>query len=439
MSKRVTKKTIALLTIATIFIVIACAFGFIKITNRAFIIKEDNSFDFVQNVTEKMLLNYFEEPIVTIVDSDTQEKTVVAYSDLGIDRIIEKYSELENKMFIQLTDIENRIRFTDNNENIVGYIEELNKERPVFIYPTLVLNDGMFCVTDETVGKQLNADEIYVKIWNNLGKDTIINTKDFLIERDKDKPTVDELNKEVDKLKNSSITYTNDFKINAIDFKEFYLIEENTIVINRDKKSEFIKAIDKVIDVELAEYDTVGKGFEFTTTGGDTITVKGGTWGNIFSSDRESEYIVDKFSRFEKEENRKPIYIQEYAEEIGDRYVEISLKDQYLWFYDKGELVMESKVVTGTANTSRATPVGVYYISEMIPGKNLRGADYVTWVNRWMRITNQGHGLHDAYWRGSFGGNIYTYNGSHGCINLPKSFAYSLYEKLNVKDCVIIY
>ena len=35
-------------------------------------------------------------------------------------------------------------------------------------------------------------------------------------------------------------------------------------------------------------------------------------------------------------------------------------------------------------------------------------------------------GLHDASWRGSFGGSIYQSNGSHGCVNLPPDKAAEL-------------
>ncbi len=41
---------------------------------------------------------------------------------------------------------------------------------------------------------------------------------------------------------------------------------------------------------------------------------------------------------------------------------------------------------------------------------------------------NGGIGLHDANWRGQFGGTIYKTNGSHGCVNLPPVKAKDLYE-----------
>ena len=123
---------------------------------------------------------------------------------------------------------------------------------------------------------------------------------------------------------------------------------------------------------------------------------------------------------------------------IDDSYIEVSIKDQHLWVYKDKELVLDSDVVTGTKG-KHDTPLGIYYITEMIDGKYLRGDNYVTWVNKWIRITNRGHGLHDATWRNRFGNNIYTYNGSHGCVNIPKKVAYELFEIAEIGMPVIIY
>ena len=45
--------------------------------------------------------------------------------------------------------------------------------------------------------------------------------------------------------------------------------------------------------------------------------------------------------------------------------------------------------------------------------------------------------LHDADWRGSFGGTIYQWNGSHGCVNLPVDKAAELYGMIEVGDVVV--
>ena len=47
--------------------------------------------------------------------------------------------------------------------------------------------------------------------------------------------------------------------------------------------------------------------------------------------------------------------------------------------------------------------------------------------------------MHDATWRGTFGGTIYKTNGSHGCINLPHSVAKKIYENISSGIPVICY
>ena len=78
------------------------------------------------------------------------------------------------------------------------------------------------------------------------------------------------------------------------------------------------------------------------------------------------------------------------------------------------------------------------YIYYMQRDRVLVGEDYRTPVKYWMAFHNH-EGLHDANWRRSFGGDIYKYNGSHGCVNLPTSFAAELYDNVYVGLPVITY
>ena len=83
----------------------------------------------------------------------------------------------------------------------------------------------------------------------------------------------------------------------------------------------------------------------------------------------------------------------------------------------------------------------MFYICQIQNGRTLRpkGSTSGTWVNQWMRITWDGVGLHDAYWRGAFGGTIYKNNGSHGCINLPKNYEKNLFKEVYMELPVVIY
>lgn len=119
-------------------------------------------------------------------------------------------------------------------------------------------------------------------------------------------------------------------------------------------------------------------------------------------------------------------------------YVEIDLDNQYVWYYLDGELILETKCVTGCCNEGNWTPSGVYTIYNKATDTYLVGEDYKTHVDYWMAF-NYGIGLHDATWRSSFGGTIYYYNGSHGCVNLPHDIAKKLYEYTTVGTHVIVY
>ena len=48
------------------------------------------------------------------------------------------------------------------------------------------------------------------------------------------------------------------------------------------------------------------------------------------------------------------------------------------------------------------------------------------------------YGMHDASWRSQFGGSIYKYNGSHGCVNMPRSKVSKLYKMVPNGTRVII-
>ena len=119
-------------------------------------------------------------------------------------------------------------------------------------------------------------------------------------------------------------------------------------------------------------------------------------------------------------------------------YILVSIKKQKLWFYKKGKLVLKSNVVTGTKGHTN-TPKGTYKIRGKSRSAYLVGRDYVSFVNYWMLIDGGLQiGLHDATWRSSFGGSIYKYNGSHGCINLPYKVAKKIYKKAPVGTKVIV-
>jgi len=80
----------------------------------------------------------------------------------------------------------------------------------------------------------------------------------------------------------------------------------------------------------------------------------------------------------------------------------------------------------------------VYSVFSMETDTYLEGVDYRSYVNYFMPF-NGGIGLHDASWRYSFGGDIYLYDGSHGCINMPYSAVKTIYDNIYCGYKVIVY
>ena len=232
------------------------------------------------------------------------------------------------------------------------------------------------------------------------------------------------------------VAWLNDWQFTYQDGSGIYGYELSEFVDNyRLKLPE--NYIEDFVSELHSRFDTTTDSYTFTTPDGETSkTVPYKTFGLTLKDSDEVEAINEALDSKSSVTMRIPS--MSGYEDIGDDKILISIDDQHIWVYFDGELWNESDVVTGRQNV-HDTPTGVFYITECINGKYLRGADYKTWVNKWMRLTNSGIGLHDATWRSSFGGNIYTYNGSHGCINLPKKFAYDLYEHAYVGLPVIIY
>ena len=127
---------------------------------------------------------------------------------------------------------------------------------------------------------------------------------------------------------------------------------------------------------------------------------------------------------------------------VGDSYLEVSIDRQKVYLYKDGREIYETDCVTGTAGTTE-TRKGVFQISGKASPAVLRDVDqngkkYEQPVEYWMAF-NGSQGLHDALWRGSFGGDIYKSWGSHGCVNLSLEAAERIYSEVYLYFPVIVY
>ena len=186
-------------------------------------------------------------------------------------------------------------------------------------------------------------------------------------------------------------------------------------------------------------YSTEGTTGPFRTTGGSTIDLTVSYSGNYVDVDKLKQDIITCMQEGISETREAP-YASGSGKDMpyGGTYIEVNLSSQHLWFYKNGELLVSTPLVSGKVVAEYCTPTGIYSIYDKDADTYLVGADYRSYVNYWMPF-HYGYGLHDATWRGSFGGEIYLYSGSHGCVNLPLKAAGTIYNNASVGTKVILY
>ena len=190
------------------------------------------------------------------------------------------------------------------------------------------------------------------------------------------------------------------------------------------------------------KYDTYGEYRSFRTSLGTAVDLYGGDYGWLLDQEATADELAECIRR-KMVTTLDPIYtytaMDRGLNDIGDTYVEICISLQEMWCYQDGVLMVDTPVVTGNPNRNNATPSGgVWAIDAKMQDYTLVGADYRTPVSFWMPF-NGNVGIHDLKARYYFGGTIYLYNGSHGCVNTPLDAVEQIYNIVSVGTPVIVY
>lgn len=204
---------------------------------------------------------------------------------------------------------------------------------------------------------------------------------------------------------------------------------DSEIVVNQEKVAEYVKYL-------ADKYDTYGKPHTFTSTSGREVTVNGAYGWQI--NQAEEMVALTQMVKNCSNQTREPAYTRRAASrsgnDFGNTYVEVDLGAQHLYLYENGTCIVDTPIVSGNVSQGHTTPAGLYTLNYKERNRVLRGpkrADgtysYESFVSYWMPF-NGGIGLHDANWRGSFGGQIYKTSGSHGCVNMPPKVTPTIYE-----------
>ncbi len=256
-----------------------------------------------------------------------------------------------------------------------------------------------------------------------------------------------------------SITYDFDYTTETLTGKELLKIldvdDEGNYKVDEDKAMEYVEKLAKKYDT----YDTERK-FKATLQGKITVpTSTDAKYGWWIDKEKTRDALVEMLEEGESVASVDPIYYstgyydftgvesaRSKDDDIGDTYIEIDLSNQELWYYKKGKLEYDCYIVSGqTTSAARTTLPGVYKLwakdtNYRMKDSNADGDKWDVTCNFWNNVSLCGIGLHDSVWRnGAFGGSIYKWNGSHGCINMPYDGAKYIYDNVELGTPVVMY
>lgn len=237
-------------------------------------------------------------------------------------------------------------------------------------------------------------------------------------------------------------------------FKGGDVIKNASLSKNRQYILDTAGIKNKIAEINRTQ-STLNKNYTFKTHSGSVLSVKGQSYGWAINVDAETKRIQEAFEKGEKSVKAYNIYGVGWStygigyhvttnNGIGDTYAEVSIKEQRIWIYKNGQLVVTTPVVTGWHGVNQDTPTGVWYIEykespSILTGSEVGSPNYSVKVNYWAPFTKSGCGFHDASWRRDWASNAYLTNGSGGCVNVPPSVMKSLYDNLVQNEAVIVY
>ena len=413
-----------------------------------------------------------DEYILTLLEKDGA-KEYIKGSDVGLEaHISDKFDNLlniQNGMSWIMYFFEDKhyilndgyITYSCDDEKLAGVIDGLNcvdPETPVKAQnATLVLMDGEFKIIPEDIGNTAHRDELEKEV--RIALETQETELDLVEKELYDKPEIYSDDEDLiarkaacDEIAGMEITLGFGDKKETADVER---IADWVSVKRQNNGSYTLELSDEKIEsyVEtLAEtYNTFSSPKQFKTTSGQEIEITNSYYGWML----DNEYAVDQLKKIVEAKKSFDINLTDRSEEsdkrwirvaasydpktyYGGDYAEVSIDAQHMWFYLDGKIVFESDVVTGQPDGYHDTPRGAFRLIYMDQNATLRGPGYATQVAYWMVFADD-VGFHDATWQPYFGGQLYTWNGSHGCVNMPLDKAGELFNLIYPGVAVFVY
>lgn len=351
--------------------------------------------------------------------------------------------------------IEENVKFDQQKlEERLDQMPELmeeNQQQPTDAY--VEFSNGEFVIVPETEGTVIQKDALLAEVEEAVGKSSsrvLAEEADAYVQpavRQDDDSVIRERD-QLNSLVKVSVTYElpgGEQKVLDGNELKNWLVKDEQGNYSRDEEK-FEEKLEEYVKDLADQVNTKGKDRKFHTTSGLDVTVNSDGYGWKINQ-KEERKALRALLKAQESVSREPEYSsREMGEEnngLGENYIEVNLTEQHLYYYRNGEMVLDSPLVSGKMTSDRFTPPGIFLLTYKQKDRILKGRplpngqpSYESHVDFWMPF-NGGIGLHDASWRGTFGGTIYRYSGSHGCINLPRSKAAQIYEMIDKETPIV--
>lgn len=320
--------------------------------------------------------------------------------------------------------------------------------------------DGSFKIQEETLGDKFDTEVLltYLREQMSSGMNTFTMEDSGCYEDYRAAVCYGDLTQELELYNNyARCTITYDFddrtKVVSSDMIADWIMTypDGTVLTDAEGNVQFNKSgVETFVAQMAAETDTVGKPRHFYATLDGWIDVPwtddlACTYGWQINQSETADQLISLMQEG-KTVTVEPIYSRKgytrKTDDIGNTYVEVDISAQHFWVYINGQVVMDNDFVSGTeTDPKRRTPRGVCQIlsrdRNVVLG-TMATHGYECPVSFWMPFNWYGCGFHDLY-RGAYGGSIYMYNGSHGCLNLKHSVAQELFDTVEVGMPVLVH
>ena len=329
-----------------------------------------------------------------------------------------------------------------------------NQIAPENAYVSFVNSE--FTIVPETEGNELNTKEAYQMISgaiDNEAADVDLGSNPKAYKKadvTRDSSELQNMVNMYNSLAKANITYTFGDEMVTLDgntIKNWLQFDEKGQLLPDD--GAFRQHVVDYVTQLAADHDTVGTERQFETTSGRTVYVYGSAYGWKIDQDKEAAQLMQEIQSG-TQITREPVYSMRAnahgINDLGDTYIEVDLTEQYMWYYQNGNIIFQSEIVSGLpGDPDRKTPPGIFTLNSKSSPSVLRGEmtangtySYEQPVTYWMPF-NGGIGFHDADWQPYFGGDRYLTGGSHGCINLPPENAGQLYSLIQYDVPIICF